>query len=498
MQLQFNKSELPFLDTAAQGVKNAEVTQEVRLSDGMPDIGRILTTWGQVILRSKEWQDDAVTVTGGVKTWTLYAPEDGTEPRSVESWIPFQLRWETENVGMEGPVRVQPLLRFADSRSISARKMMLRAGVAAMGQALYPRETEVYTPMELPRDVEILKNSYPVRIPVEAGEKTFLLDEELPVPDSVQAEKLLACTVTAEVTEKRVLPDKVVFKGIAHVHPVFRNAGGQVHGMDLELPFSQLAELERSYDTDGSADVAAAVTSLEADLAEPGKLLIKCGMVAQYLVDERKMLELVQDAYSPLRQVELVKKPLELPAVLDDRLETVTAEQTIPGQSGQVVDNVFLPDFPRQRQTEDATELELHGLFRTLAYAEDGALQGINARWEGKRTVPTGESARMVISVQPMGRVQAMAGADGMTVTGKMLMHQLTGTKEPIPMVSGLELGEIREPDELRPSLILSSSGNASLWELAKRCNSSVDAIRAANDLEGEPVPGRMLLIPVK
>lgn len=498
MQLQFNKSELRFLDTAAQGVKSTEVTQEVRLSDGMPDIGRVLTTWGQVVLRSKEWQDDTVTITGGIKTWTLYAPEDGTEPRSVESWIPFQLRWETDRTGQEGPVLVQPLLRFVDSRGISARKMMVRGGIAAMGKAMYPKETDIYAPMELPEDVEILRNSYPVRIPVEAGEKTFLLDEELALPDSVQAEKLLGCTVTPEISECRVLPDKLVFKGVAHVHLVCRDQAGGVRSIDRELPLSQFSELEGNYDTDGSAELSVAVTSLDTDMAEPGKLLIKCGMVVQYLIDRRTVLDLVQDAYSPMRQVELIRVPLELPTVLDDRRDSITAEQTVSGQSGQVVDAVFLPDFPKQRQVDGGTELELHGLFRTLVYGEDNVLQGINARWEGKQTLPSAENVRLNVSAHPMGQVHAMPGMDGMTLSGQLQMRLITDSAEAIPMITGLELGEIREAEEGRPSVILRISGMESLWELAKQCNSTVDAICMANGLEGEPVRDRMLLIPVK
>jgi hypothetical protein len=66
-----------------------------------------------------------------------------------------------------------------------------------------------------------------------------------------------------------------------------------------------------------------------------------------------------------------------------------------------------------------------------------------------------------------------------------------------IPMVTGLTLGDEAEPDPMRPSLILRRAGQEPLWELAKRCGSTVDAICDANDLTGEPESGRMILIPV-
>ena len=64
-------------------------------------------------------------------------------------------------------------------------------------------------------------------------------------------------------------------------------------------------------------------------------------------------------------------------------------------------------------------------------------------------------------------------------------------------MVSSLELGEMKEPDPKRPSLILKRAGKKCLWDLAKESGSTVKLIQEANDLQGEPEEERMLLIPV-
>lgn len=498
MQLQFNKTSIRCLGTAAQEVQNAEVTQELRLSDGMPDIGRVLTTWGQVIIRSKQWQGSTIELAGGVMVWTLYAPEDGTEPRSVESWIPFQLRWEVSEPGREGPMRMIPLLRFADSRSISARKMMLRAGVSAMVQAMSPLEAEIYSAGEVPEDVQLLKNTYPVRIIVEGGEKTFLIDDELLLPESaVPAEKLLSATVNPEITEKRVLSDKIVFKGILNLHIVFRDQDGRVQNIEKPLSFSQISELDHTYGSDAQTDIQMAVTSLETDMGEPGKLRIKCGLVAQYLIDDRHLLELVQDAYSPMREVKLENTLLELPVILEDRMEYVTAEQSVPGQNGQVADAVFLPDFPRKRQTGNGFELELPGLFQTLVYDENDSLQGVSSRWEGRMSLPAAENANLMLTVRSTGNVQTMTSMDALGLSTQMQLRMQTGTMERIPMVTGLELGQPLEQDSSRPSVIICQCGGESLWDLAKRSGSTVSAIRMANGIDGEDGTDRMLLIPV-
>lgn len=498
MQLQFNKSSIRCLGTALQQVHSTEVTQELRLPDGMPDIGRVLTTWGQVILRSKQWQGDEIQMTGGVMVWALYAPEDGTEPRCVDSWLPFQLNWSMGEGKREGPMRMMPLLTLADSRSVSSRKLMLRANVSAALQALSPMDAEIFSPGEVPEDVQLLRRTYPVMVPMEGGEKTFLLDEELTLPDiGTGYQKLLSLTVHPEVTEKRVLSDKVIFKGMVTVHFVCRHDDGEVHAGEQSLPFSQLSDLDSTYGSDAQADIRMAVTSLEADMDQPGKIRLKCGLVGQYLVSDRHVLELVQDAYSPQRDLQMEESLLQLPVILDERTEYMQAEQTIPGQTGRAADAVFLPDYPRIRHTGNGMDLELSGRFQNLSYDPEGALQGASSRWDGNMQLCADDHIHMLVTVKPVGRVQTMVGMDDMSVSSQLQLAVQTGKQEQLPMISGLELGQLWEPDPSRPSVILAKGSGESLWDLAKQTNSTVAAIRGANGIDTETAPERMILIPV-
>lgn len=497
MELQFRRNVCKCLGRAVREVQNTELTQEIRLTDGMPDIGRVLASWGQVILRSKEWRADTVSVSGGVMVWALYAPEDGSDPRSIDAWIPFQLKWDLPVQDREGPVRVFPLLRFVDGRTISARKIMVRAGVAAMGEALYPMEAEVSAPEELPEDVQILQNTYPVRLPKEAGEKMFLVDEEISIPTSDVPEKLLSYSLTPGIQDKKVLVNKVVFRGESNLHLVYRGQDGRIHTWDTALPFSQFADLEGSYSPDAQADVQTAVTSLELDLNDQGLLRLKSGLVSQYLVTDRELMELTEDAYSPSRDVEVYASALELPSVLEDRKETISVEQTLGGQSGEVVDITFFPDFPRCQRHTDALDAQLQALFQVLYYGDDGMLRTAAARWEGNLHLPASEASRIDLLALPQGNPQARSAGEDMMLTGEFLVQVNTTADQGLPMINGLQLGEQREPDPNRPSLILCRSDGEDLWSLAKRCNSTVGAIQTANGLQEDPAADRILLIPV-
>jgi len=498
MELQFQKNPLDCLQRAVWEVKNEEQTQEVKLPEAMPDIGKVLGAWGQPLIRSKEWRGSGMGMSGGVMAWVLYAPEDGSVPRTVETWIPFQMRWEFPQTQRDGSMIIDCQVRSVDARTVSARKLMVRAAMSVVGEALEPGQVEVYTPGELPEDVQVLRRNYPVRIPVEAGEKTYLLDEELPVPASCGSlEKLLYYTLQPEMMEKKVMADKVIFRGVAQVHALCRCEDGRVNACDFEIPFSQYTDLERTYDPYATVRVVPAVTSVELEPQGDGNLRLKAGMVGQYVIYDRPMLEIVEDAYSTNRSVALHTQQLALPVVLEERQETVKAEQSMDMDGSQVVDITFTAEHPGQHHRDDMLQLEMPGSFQLLCYDEDGMLQSGSARWDGGMEVPAAQGADMIASSRVSGRPQASVGGGTADMRGDVTVDMMTASQSGIPMVTALELGELTEPDPGRPSLILRKTGRDSLWDMAKQCGSTVEAIQQANNLTEEPDESRILMIPV-
>ena len=236
MQLQFEKQVISCLQTVKRELQSQEQTQEVRVSDGMPDIGSIIGSWGQVILRGKEWQGDGMTVSGGTMTWTLYQPEGGGVPQLVESWLPFQFRWSLPQTQQDGTIFACPVLCSVDARTLSSRKMMLRTNVSVWGWAMEKQEQEICLPGEYPSDIQLLRERYPMELPVEAGEKAFALEETLNLPPTVPPmEKAVYYSLNPEITEEKLMGDKVVFRGNAVFHLCYCGEDGGRYACDFDL-----------------------------------------------------------------------------------------------------------------------------------------------------------------------------------------------------------------------------------------------------------------------
>ena len=491
MELQFGKTMLSCLDTAVQEVQNSEQTQQIGLPDGMPDIGRILSAWGQTILRGKEWRSDSILVSGGMLMWVLYSPEDGSECRVLEGWLPFQMRWQLPADTPQGTIRVSALTRFADARSVSPRKLMLRGGIGILAQVYAPHRLEYWQCAQPPEGVELLRRRYPLRLPREAGEKNFTIEEEL--TPGLTPQGLMYYCLRPEIVEQKVLSGKIAFRGNANLHVLLQCQDGKIISQDFQLPFSQFDELQGSFGPEAQVDIACAVTNLELEKDEGGTLHVRCGMAAQYLVEDVTLVETVADAYLPGGQLRVEQQKMEPNAILEKRTESVFAEGNFPGETLQPEDIRFLPDFPRQFRENGGLTLEIPGTIQLLCRDDQGQLRALSSRWEGKLQLPAGEDTQL--TARPLAAPLPQYGSGSCRAE---LPVQLTTTGgQGICMVSALERLPDSAPDPQRPSVILRRAGKESLWEIAKSSGSTVAAIRGANKLQEEPKPGQMLLIPV-
>ena len=149
-----------------------------------------------------------------------------------------------------------------------------------------------------------------------------------------------------ELTEEKVMGDKVVFRGSALGHVLLRNREGQLKSWDFEIPFSQYAQLDRDYGPEATADPVTAVTNLEMELLEGGRLRLKAGIVSQYLVYDRDLIRVVLDAYSPNREVKPELTMLNLPALLEQTEQTFPAQRPWEQENREPVDLSFLLSQP--------------------------------------------------------------------------------------------------------------------------------------------------------
>lgn len=498
MDLTFSETKLAYLRRLLCQVIHQEETAETIVPDSMPDVGRIIGCWGVPVLRGKEWRGGSLTASGGVPARLLYAPADDGPLQVMECYLPFTLRWELPQTDREGVMQVRCRLRSIDARMLNSRKLLVRANVAALGEAFLPEEESFYTLPDPPRGLEVQTARYPLTLPADCCEKTFLLDEELTLPTgNPEIGRVVYYGLTPELSEGKVLGGKAVFKGTYRLHLVYLTPEGELTQWDQEVPFSQFADLNREFEDEPELTVDLLPTGVELEPMEDGRTVaLKCSVLAQCLICATRSVEVVQDAYSLRCPVELQRQSVELESRLDR--QQLQEPLRIPAEvQGSVADLCGLVDYPRIERRGEEICFETPVSCRVLYYDENGALQGREFRGEAESSLPADESSRCYGITAPAGRMQYSAAAGEIQGMAALTVSCCAG--QPIEAIQGITLGDPVPRSTQRPSVILRrAGGQESLWSLGKTYGSTVEAIRQANDLTADSAPaGAMLLIPI-
>ena len=493
MELNFETIIVPYMQSVGRCSQSQELTQQVRLPDALPDIQNILSSWGQVVIRGKEWRSGCIEVSGGVKAWVLYTGEDGQKANPVETWLPFQFSWDVAATDRDGEIIAEPSLCSIDARTLSDRKILVRATVGIVMEALVPAETTVYDVGEVPAEVQILRNTYPMLLPVEAGEKIIQIEEPLDSFGQDPDISLLRYNLIPAVEENKIISDKLVMRGNAVLDVLFMDSACAIHSRRLEIPWSQYTQLNAEHEQDANVNLCFAVADMEIEKAEQSGFSLKCGIVSQYVVYENKPITVIEDAYVPNRIVNCTAETVSLPAILDtqDRILQVEADVQLLGH--EILDISMLADSLQRRTEADRKTVMTSGSFQILSVDMEGNLCTAHAKWETNWVLDMHQNVQNDVTLSLTG----VPKISGDSISGSIRLTSRSTATQGMQAINKIELGEAEQPDPNRPSIILRPIGNESLWQIAKSTGSTVDAIQKVNEIQQPVNSNQMLLIPI-
>ena len=299
------------------------------------------------------------------------------------------------------------------------------------------------------------------------------------------------------VAEQKVLAGRLVFRGNARLQMVYLDAEGNLCTNLWELPFSQFTELDRDYSVNATADIVPIVTGMETECTEDGKWFCKLGLSMQYTIYDRQILDLVCDGYSTQRQLQMEKEQLRLPARLDRHMEELQLRKNWDMDGQKIEDLVWYAEQPRGSQEDGKLHWQIPGQFQVLYRDDLGQLQGGTIRGEMSAQMENDPSNHVEVWPAFTAIPEGMFMAEGGQLSAGGVMACDIYAEEGLAMVTALQLGEETSLDPQRPSLILRRCGDKELWDIAKECGSTVEAICKANGISAEPESDTMLLIPV-
>lgn len=490
--MELNQTSIHYYDKRLARISTGSETADAIVPDTFPDVGRVVCAYGMAAVRDQSPQSGRLLVSGMVQTVVLYEPEKGDGLRRLTVPVSFAHIEECDGMDADTVCSVACRVASVDAVAVNSRKLSVKVQLCFAIEGYCPAACEVTEGTEAP-GVELLCKSEPVTLVEQACTYpiTILDDVSMQQSDSLS---LLHAGCMLRPGECRAMHGKVVIKGEAAVQCLALQQDDAVRVLTGTTPFTQIFEMPEAEEGD-QIDVQLTLREMDCHVEQDGLLSYTVSAAALVTIRRARTLRRIEDLYLPGRELRVSEHKVTLHAMPPLVPFSADASETLA--TAQHAAHIVAADAVCCGVKRGVgSEVQVTAAVQVLYLNDEQQLHAID------RLLP------LTISCPAAGEltgVELAVRASSAGETGVLLHLTATGmvsaeTRPAFRHITQMEAGEAQQQSDGTTLLLRYIEEEQRLWEIAKRCGTTTDAIRQANALpeDAEQVSHTVLLIPIQ
>ena len=490
--MELNQTSICYYEKKLAHISAATESADSIVPDTFPDIGRIVCAYGTAVIKDQTPQNDRLLVSGTVQTTVLYEPENGGKLRRLSVPVTFAHIAECEGLTAESICSTVCRIAAVDAEAMNSRKVSVSVQLCFLTEGYCKAECNVTESVELD-GIECLSHLQSITLLEQVRSYPVTILDDIQLADAAEL-SLLHTDCTMQVSECRAMHGRIIVKGEAVLHCLAMQEDDAVRVLNSSTPFTQILELPEA-EEDALTAVRMTVSEADCRLESDGMLSCTISAQAMVLLRQERRLRCIEDMYLPGKELAAQAEHPVLQNMPSAQPFTSEGSETL--QTAQHVSHVIAAQAVccgAKRVSE--SELQIKAGVRVLYLSDEQQLCAV------QRIVPltmpyseAGEPEELTLSARATA-----AGERGLLLT--VTANGAAATQERVTFchISALEI-KPKESSHNGVTLVLKQiNGEERLWDIAKNCGTTEQAIRCANDLpaEAERVQNAMLLIPIQ
>ncbi|MDD3832400.1 MAG: DUF3794 domain-containing protein [Oscillospiraceae bacterium] len=489
------------------GVDERPVDCDFVLPDYYPDIAAVLKCTLKPVIQSKQLSGDRLIVDGIVIIQVLYLDEARVCIRSCEITKPFTSTFNVKS-GVENPcIRLTAKTEYVNCRAVSPRRLDVHGSFSVKLKVTAEASCDVVSAINGEK-MFTRHNVVTYSVPAMSAEKSFSINEVLEIgANQPPAEVLIRGDAVPVLNDCRLMANKAIIKGELMLCNLYVSDAetGDTHKIMHEIPFSQIIDIEgldEEWQCDVKLDVISSDVHIGSNQNGEGRLLeVNMKLAAGVQSYRTGMAEIVADAYSSCCPLRLETKRLDTRQLTAIHRDTSTLHESfdLPEEGAAQVIDMWCDAAVLSERCEQGKS-HIAGRLMIYMLAKDGA--GLVSFYERPSDFElefeddsTGVSADVVVcnaeyNTQGGGKVDISARLD--------VTRRCFSDDSMVAVADVLVDENAAFPSEKAALKIYFANSGESIWEVAKACHTSMDAVMEENTLDGDVLTkDTMLLVPL-
>lgn len=513
MDIKTNREIISSGETVFDGIQEQSAELDYILPDYCPDIFRIIKCIASPRILSYSVSGDKLTYELSVCIRVLYCSEDSEAVHSAEQKLIYSKSADLGRTVKDPKVRLCPGTDYVNCRAVNKKRLDVRGAVSIKITVTAESECEVISDI-YGMNMQTRKTPVTYISDVMRGSKLMTVSEEYdlgmskpPVGD------ILMCNASVVSADQKVIANKLIVKGEAVIDMLYscvKDGLCGIESMQFTQPFSQIIDMD-GIDERYECTADAAVTSCELTPAadsdgEPKLVDCELGLLITCEGVKTSTAEIVTDAFSTMFECEPSVKNVRIECPPVRFCDSCIVKKSIEYKDGEISGVCAVWGKPSKISAKVGIggEVIITGtaLISAIVTSNEGKTDIIEEEAPFEFTKNIGgisENAEAEVSAAAVSCSFSMSSVGSIEVKLELRICGSAAESVYADAVTEVCVDEekpVERDGDYALKLYFADDGE-DIWDIAKKYKTSVSAVMEENDLGGDSVSGRMLLIPI-
>lgn len=468
------------------------VENDIIVPDSKPDVLSSINMSGNVCVYKKEVQDEKIKIEGNINTYIMYLPDSKNDKlRGLNTSLDFS---EFINVagakeGMQLEVYVN--IKDMECKVLNGRKINVKAGLEITVKLYSNEDIDVINEISNIQDIQTLQNNFIINSLVGSGNTKVYVKDTFNVDANDEIAEILKADINLINNDIKISYNKILVKSEADVKIMYLTENNKINTVKGKIPVVGFVDLQ-NISEENICDVSFNTVNMvvRPNGPEEHSIYVELEIEANCKAFEKKQLSLLQDLYSPSRDLNFNQRKVSTMTEKTSVIKqfTVTNNINMEGISSENILDVEVRSAINKQQITKSKivyegELEINFIF------EDG--NNINSKLA---KVPFDYSIENLLEDDAINvNTRSIVSSTDFDFNGSSIKANVDMTfnielskNANINIIEDVRIQENRQPSgQDYDSLILYivQSGDT-LWKIAKRFRSTIDDIAITNGIE--------------
>ncbi len=509
MSVELTSKSIGITETYFDNFVEQGIDCDITLPDYCPDIMRILKCTFQNSVSNFKIIGDRATADGNTKIRVVYADEKNNI-FCYEQDYPFSKYAELSTTYDNAVLCCTAKTEYVNCRAVSKRRADIHGVVSLHFKVDGSKETSVISDA-CGEGVQLKRKGLDIDDVVAVAVKNFEVSQVENVGDSNSGiGKVLDVCASAILNESKIIKGKILLKGELAVRVVYcaDSVENETCMLNCNIPFNEIVEAAAVTD-DCHLDVKLFVCRA---LAEPKTdndgeyryMNINADVSAQVTAFTTQQIKIITDAYSTDTELDVKYTPMDFLSVSQSFSDSLVCKQSLDISSLKPKKIYsFMTCEPNCKSRFDGDKMIIWGKLPVsiIIIDEDGTpvLCEREAEFEYTHSAESADNLLCSPQIEVSGCSCTLTGDGRADFKAEICISAVVFNNTRQKVITSLEAKEGTSKKKKPALVIYFCSGGESVWDIARKYNTTVEEIMQENELSADYLENkRMLMIPVK